>query len=124
MRLFLFALALPSFSACTSYRTVSPADLATGGATKAVRVVPSGEPAVVLEWPTVVGDSVVGHVQGVRHAYALEGIAHLERRKLDEGRTAATVAGGLAATVVVTTLLAAAAAFALLASLFTSGAAR
>ena len=100
LAVFVVAVALP---ACASSERVSPQSLGARGGPVSARLVPlHGEPVTIVG-PVVSGDSVVGHVDAQRAAYALADVSHLVVTGLDAGRTAEGVGGGAALAVVVGT---------------------
>lgn len=102
MRTVLVVLCL-GFSACTSLKPVDQADLAPQRDPGPVLVLPRTGDPVRLAQPAVVGDSIVGRVDGARRAYALDDLHSIRQRRADRGktlRTAAKAAGGLAAAAV------------------------
>jgi len=91
---FLAATFLIVAAACTTLRPVEPDELRGPNPPDRVRVAKTDDSTVVLHTPRLVGDTLVGFVNGARRAFALSQTTEIEMCEADPGRTAAAVVFG------------------------------
>jgi len=87
--------------ACYSYNQVQLSRDHAPEVAGDVRVVRTNQQSMVLHHAHVVGDSLVSESNGSRTAIALADVQTLQERRLESGRTALAVVGGVAVAVLV-----------------------
>ena len=94
-----FALGALLIAACTTLRPVQPDELRGPNPPDRVRVTETNDSTIVLRDPKLVGDTLVGLVDGKRRAFLLSHTTAIDTWAADHGRTAAAIVfgGGLAA---------------------------
>ncbi|HXQ27916.1 MAG TPA: hypothetical protein VN848_01495 [Gemmatimonadales bacterium] len=85
-------------SACTTLRPLTPDDL--GNKPESVHVTLADHSTVVLHTPQVIGDTLVGTVNGARQGFPLSQVTAIREREFDGVRTGVLITiaamGGLA----------------------------
>ncbi len=81
-------------AACTTLRPVEPDELRGPSRPERVRITEINDSTVVLRTPKVVGDTLIGTVDGARRTFLLAQATAIQAREPAPGRTAALVGGG------------------------------
>ena len=99
------AASLIGLSACTVQKPLT-VDRVAASPPEQLHIVHQGAPAVVLDRPVVVGDSLVGQVAGQRRAYALSEVTYLYREAPDTNVWIAAGSGLVLGTVLIAAITA------------------
>jgi hypothetical protein len=92
-------------AACTALQPIGPEQLIGPHAPRTVLLTRVDHSVVVLDYPHVIDDTLVGVADGARQRVLLAQTAAIEAREAAPGRTAALVLGGVVAAVAATYLV-------------------